>query len=652
MVSPVRIVGLLVVLEAVDPEVVVQVYPVQELGAVHVVAQEGLVVVGDRVADEAVVVLVEVRDEVVVFVPAGKDRGIAGLPVLAHRVRELVLVVVVLHQLDYVDALVLVIDEAVALGDVGAGRVARVHAVELSPGEPRVAVAGDVDHPGLGSAVAADSGGGAVALPHHARVLAVVVAEVVLAVDVETGDLLQLQGGAPDLGGRGQPVLEGDDPQVGVVLDVALRLGHQERHVALRLVELVVGGHPHLVVVAQDIAELDTDDLLLRAAGVVDETGAVEVVAQTDLLGAVGGQVAVALEAALDDRREADLLAPVDAAVVEGDDDVRTGGEEGCAAAVLGGVVAQDHLDEGQGLVLVDGELAADGVAGEAVDEGVGLVRVDGCQSQGGEVAHLHRAAAADEGGEVGHQRLLVVRAAAAGAAEAGVEDRALVLVGGIVELHAVPLGLGEGHGRQGRADLGAHGQGIVVLPLGVARDQDAVEPAAEVGALEHRRAELLGLGLGVVEDQPALGDEVAVEIVVEVALAGDADVPLVVVAGVVRVIPLPPAVLVEQLLGDVPPADGRVEGAVEHTRTLGLEGDLAAALDVSHACAVVLGGGGRCRRQEAEGAEGGQVDQGLPWGHGSLLIWLQEAWAFNRRRPGCAPRICPSLCCRCRGAA
>ena len=59
-------------------------------------AHERLFVVGYGVGEEAIVVLVEIGDEVVIFVPAGIDFLVAGTPVLAHGVGVAVLVVVIL----------------------------------------------------------------------------------------------------------------------------------------------------------------------------------------------------------------------------------------------------------------------------------------------------------------------------------------------------------------------------------------------------------------------------------------------------------------------------------------------------------------------------------------------------------------------------
>ena len=70
----VRVVGFVVVLETVPPAVVVHVDAEEIFGPVHAVAQERLGVVGHTVGPHSGVVLVEIGDEIVVLVEAGKNR--------------------------------------------------------------------------------------------------------------------------------------------------------------------------------------------------------------------------------------------------------------------------------------------------------------------------------------------------------------------------------------------------------------------------------------------------------------------------------------------------------------------------------------------------------------------------------------------------
>ena len=193
----------------------------------------------------------------------------------------------------------------------------------------------------------------------------------------------------------------------------------------------------------------------------------------------------------------------------------------------------------------------------------------------------------------------MVTGGAATGLAEARVNERALVLVSGVVELDAVPAGLGKGHRCKCGADIVADSHRVVVLALGVGRDQQAAEPALEPVAFEDRGAELLGLRLGVVKDEPTTSDEVAVEVVVGIALGGDSDVALIVSARIVGVLPLAPPVLVVELLGHVPPPLGRIEGTEEDPRPLRLEGNSAVWLDGSQTSTVFLGCAKLGERQE-----------------------------------------------------
>ena len=88
MIFFVRIVWQVVVFEAVDPAIVVQVDAEEELGAVRTVAQERFVVVGEEVGPLTVAVLVEIGDEIAVLIVSGKDRRV-GHALLADRERRL-----------------------------------------------------------------------------------------------------------------------------------------------------------------------------------------------------------------------------------------------------------------------------------------------------------------------------------------------------------------------------------------------------------------------------------------------------------------------------------------------------------------------------------------------------------------------------------
>ena len=118
--------------------------------------------------------------------------------------------------------------------------------------------------------------------------------------------------------------------------------------------------------------------------------------------------------------------------------------------------------------------------------------------------------------------------------------------------------------------------------------------------AFLHAAAKGLGVFLAPVVDEPAAGEEIAVEVVEVVAFEGHRDIALVFLAGVVGVLPLLPAVFGVEFLGHVPLAHGRVHGVEEHPRTGGLKADAAPALDLAQADPVVLGR----KRREEQGAK------------------------------------------------
>ena len=119
-----------------------------------------------------------------------------------------------------------------------------------------------------------------------------------------------------------------------------------------------------------------------------------------------------------------------------------------------------------------------------------------------------------------------------------------------------------------------------MVLANGVRSDQQAVKPITKAGILEQLVTALQGLALAIVVDEPAAIDEIAEEVVEVTTLQHHIDVALVLPAGVIGILPLPPAVLIEELLRDVPLFYGRVYRIEKNTRTLWLKRGPAAALD------------------------------------------------------------------------
>ena len=116
-------------------------------------------------------------------------------------------------------------------------------------------------------------------------------------------------------------------------------------------------------------------------------------------------------------------------------------------------------------------------------------------------------------------------------------------------------------------------------MALVVLRHHDFGKPALEAGGLKQHVAELLGLALRVVENQPAAREEIAVQIVEVIALQGRFHVALIRIARIVGVFPLPPMVLAVQLLRHVPAAHGRVERVQGHPRALRRETSLVVEL-------------------------------------------------------------------------
>ena len=123
------------------------------------------------------------------------------------------------------DALVLVVNEAGTQRGEGPSVIARIHAVGLAEDKPGICVAREINHPSWCGPVAAQARGGGVALAQHVGILDIRVAQVVFAVEIEAKSLFQFERGTPNLGRRGQTVLEADDLQVGIVLNIALGLG-------------------------------------------------------------------------------------------------------------------------------------------------------------------------------------------------------------------------------------------------------------------------------------------------------------------------------------------------------------------------------------------------------------------------------------------
>ena len=149
---PVGLVGVVrqvVVFEAIDPSVVVQVDAKEEFGSINRIAQKRLFIVGNEVVDRAIVVLVKIRDKIVVLVPPRKDEPVIGRT-RADPVGILVLVVVVLDKLVEVALGIVVLNVAVGIDQKSRGRIRVVHRIDFSEKEPRMELTGEVKKPSVG----------------------------------------------------------------------------------------------------------------------------------------------------------------------------------------------------------------------------------------------------------------------------------------------------------------------------------------------------------------------------------------------------------------------------------------------------------------------------------------------------------------------
>ena len=440
-------------------------------------------------------------------------------------------------------------------------------------------------------------------LQEGAGVLADTRAHVELAVEVEARQVADLRGQAGDLCRRGQAVVEDDLLRVQLVLHVARRPRHLEELGDVVPVDLAVRGDLDGVVVGQAQAEAhvpDPGDGLVRLVQVElqcplqqqpEGPGGLgfpllrgQGVVHGDAVLAVGPAEPVPHLSTLDGGVEADAPAadrgvPEDALgpaldvdlVPQGGGDLDVGVEEdGPALAVLGRVVPQPHEEQVHAAAqLSRGQGPSEGIALEGVADACRVVGVDEGGPEGQEVGDVRLETP-------GHQVGVVALGDGGDASEdqhhrvggAGEEPRGAQAVGREVRHDAAEAGLAERHRRQAREDLVAHGQGVAVVACRVGGDDEAVEPSVVAPELGDSAAvKGPGLGLAPVVDQPPPGNEVAVVVVEILALLGLTHVRQVGLAGVIRVRPLAPAVLPEELLRQVPPLDRRVEGLHEHPR-------------------------------------------------------------------------------------
>ena len=287
-IAVVWIIRVLVVFKAVDPEVVVHVHAKQKLRAIYVVAQERLLVVGDEIWPELIVILVEIRDEVEVFVPAGKNPQIRPKLVEALPVGDAVLVVVVVNPLVIIGRGIGIVDVARGRGNQAGGAVVVIHAVGLGKEKIGIALLRQIDHIGIGLILSR-----VVGRKRAVRVFAIVPTAVEFRVQIKTQHTLHLQGKPVDVVARRQAVVEAQQPQVGAVLDVASRPLHRQKNgLPLGYVELAIRTHLDVVVVGHHQLDLRAANGGKLRAGVRRRA---EVVGHFDSLGTIGREESEAL---------------------------------------------------------------------------------------------------------------------------------------------------------------------------------------------------------------------------------------------------------------------------------------------------------------------------------------------------------------------
>ena len=145
----VRVIGQIVVFKAVDPIVVIQINAKEKFRPIDIVAQKRLVVVGNDVSRSSVVVLVEIGDEVVVLVPAGKNRPVVSRA-KANPIGKAVLVVVVIDELVQVPLGIVVLHVARGTDQEGGRRIGFVNGVGFAVEKVGKHIARDIEVPSVG----------------------------------------------------------------------------------------------------------------------------------------------------------------------------------------------------------------------------------------------------------------------------------------------------------------------------------------------------------------------------------------------------------------------------------------------------------------------------------------------------------------------
>ena len=225
----VGIVGQVVVLKAVDPAVVVEVNAKEQFGPIDVIAQKWLFVVGNGVGHRAVVVLVEVRNEIEVLVPAGEHLPVIGLRAYPCPIGLAVLVVIVGDKFVNRAYGIVVVNVPLGQGDKSRGRIVGIHRVGFAISKKRVGFFGQIEDSGLPALrrdlvpfVGVEQGG--------IRVLEIAQVVVPFAVEIKAPHVLAFDSKSGEHVGRGQAVVKKNPLGVGYIPYIARGPPYLDEH--------------------------------------------------------------------------------------------------------------------------------------------------------------------------------------------------------------------------------------------------------------------------------------------------------------------------------------------------------------------------------------------------------------------------------------
>ena len=327
---------------------------------------------------------------------------------------------------------------------------------------------------------------------------------------------------------------------IRAILDVAGCAQHRQEYGRAEVVGLLVGGYFDLVVVGQHEADFNALDLAEIVDGVFCARGKIfDVIGQGDDICTAGHNCAAAANAAFDHGDDV-------SGVLDAIDEDAPAGQQCAALAVFGRIVGNAHDNRADKVrVHRAAEQAAERVVAKG-QVGVAMRRIDKGRAESSKIPDLHPPPSRHQGGEgIGLDATPDFASGNfPGVADPRRQHGQGVLVGHKVPLDAVESRLGKRQGSQGCADAIAHHQGRVELPGMARRYEQVVEPRTKARIFGDDAAVVFWVVFGPVVHQPALGDVIAVHVVERRAFQKDIGVALVVVAGVVGVLLLPPVVL------------------------------------------------------------------------------------------------------------